>query len=125
MPYKLIKGAKMKVSNEQSKKMAQIEKELGKKIFPVEKKWLISGIYFNEPMKPEIEPVDSIEFVELLEYLKPDLSFLKMKKLEAMGIWDVEIQHEVEGEALNYTLSKYTAVKTLNVAKLFDLIDKV
>lgn len=115
----------MKVCPELAKKMKQIEKKLGKKVFPIQKKWLVSGIYFNEKMNPEIEPSDSIEFVELLEYLKPDLSFLKMKKLEAMGIWDVEIQHEVEGEALNYTLSKYTAVKTLNVTKLFDLIDKV
>lgn len=116
---------KVCVCTELAKKMEQIEKNLGKKVFPIQKKWLVSGICFNEQMKPEIEPSDSIEFVELLEYLKPDLSFLKMKKLEAMGIWNVEIQHEVEGEELNYTLSKYTAVKTLNLGKLLESIDIV
>lgn len=74
----------------------EIEKLLGKEMFPIEKVWVVGGIEDNwasgeSPLEPELEPVDPIGFVELLDLVVPSITFLQFKRLEAHGIWSTSV----------------------------------
>lgn len=74
----------------------EIEKLLGKEIFPIQKLWTIGGVENDwangeAPMEPEIEPCDPLSFVEMLELLIPDMTFLQFKRLEAHDIWATRV----------------------------------
>lgn len=100
----------------------EIESLLGKEVFPVEKMWIINGVENNwdsgdSPMEPEVEPADPISFIEILELIVPNITFLQLKKLEAYGIWSTRVW-SASGTKNNHTY--IYAEKTLNTEILLE-----
>jgi hypothetical protein len=99
----------------------EIEKSFGKNVSDIKKEWKVGGIYQDNhynmlAFDPEIEPEDPLIFFELLEYLKPDMTFLQFKKIESEGIWNCRVYEDVTGE--------FKAKKTLDLVRLLESIEK-
>lgn len=104
----------------------EIEKSFGKKVSDIKKEWKVGVVHYNGGSwggrdeavgyEPEIEPEDPILFIELLEYLKPNMTFLQFKKIESEGIWNCRVYEDTTGE--------FHAEKTLDLVRLLESIEK-
>lgn len=106
-----------------------IEKEFKKKIFPISKKQVVGGqeggscwnADHHHSVSAEPEPEDPMVFIELLEMVCPNLTFLQFKKLEQKSLWDIseKTDHGYYGNSTDYMIKK------LNTQNLFDGLKEI
>lgn len=98
----------------------EIKKSFGQDVSNIKKEWKLCGVYHSQEgitgHDPDIEPEDPLIFVELLEYLKPEMTFIQFKKIVSNGIWEDRIYQDSYGE--------FHASKTLDLVKLVESIEK-
>lgn len=92
-----------------------VEKSLGYNVFPIKKEWVRGGMEAGwngdpRPFGGEPEPKDPSSFIDVLEAVCPELTFLQFKRLESFDIWE-ESSNSSSGYYGDYT--DYN-VKTLN-----------
>lgn len=103
-----------------------VEKELGRKVFPIEKKWVSGGVVRgwtgDESRIPaEGEPLhDPEEWIDVLEVICPDITFLQYKRLESKGLWD-----EHTDSKSNYYGYEDFKIKRLNTQYLLDALKSI
>ena len=104
-----------------------IESLMGREIFPIEKQWILSGTENNWDsgstlMEPEVEPADPLSFVEVLELLVPNITFLQFKKIEAYDIWSSRVW-TTYGSNNNHTY--IYAEKVLNLENFLNALKSI
>ena len=98
-----------------------VEEALGRKVFPIEKKWIIGGMVGGESRIPaESEPFDPEEWIDVLEAICPDITFLQYKRLESKGLWDDDTDSKDD-----YYGYEYYQIKRLNTEYLLDALKSV
>lgn len=103
-----------------------VEEALGRKVFPIEKKWVSGGVVrgwtgTESRIPAESEPLhDPEEWIDVLEAICPDITFLQYKRLESKGLWDDGTDH-----VDNYYGYEYYSVKRLNTQYLLDALKSV
>lgn len=99
-----------------------VEEALGRKVFPIEKKWIIGGMVGSTSLiQAESEPLhDPEEWIDVLEIICPEITFLQYKRLESKGLWDDGTDH-----VDNYYGYEYYSVKRLNTQYLLDALKSV
>ncbi|MDI6975952.1 hypothetical protein [Serratia sp. Se-RSBMAAmG] len=103
-----------------------VEEALGRKVFPIEKKWVSGGVVrgwtgTESRIPAEAEPLhDPEEWIDVLEVICPDITFLQYKRLESRGLWD-----EYTDSKNDYYECEEYKIKRLNTQNLLDALKSV
>lgn len=103
-----------------------VEEALGRKVFPIEKKWISGGVVrgwtgTESRIPAEAEPLyDPEEWIDVLEVICPDITFLQYKRLESKGLWD----EDTDSRNDYYECQEYK-IKRLNTQNLLDALKSV